>query len=103
MPKLIYSIDGTGTPLEVAAQALTVLRVQEYAQKKGLSIEEQGEGSRRQFLLEIPLDELNGVLDELLFAGLLLPLQEIHGRAPAHLVLAERFASLTWVDNNELD
>jgi hypothetical protein len=85
-------------PLEIAAQALTVLRVQEYAQRKGLVLEEQHGPTRRQFLLVIPPDEMNSVLDELLFAGLLNPVQEIIGRPAAHLVLHERFSTLTWID-----
>jgi len=102
MPRLIYSIDGMATPLEVAAQALTVLRVQTYAQHKGLAFEElDRQSDRRRFALAIPLDELNGVLDELLFAGFLLPLQEIHGRPSAHTILHERFSTLTWIDEPE--
>jgi ABC-type uncharacterized transport system permease subunit len=98
MPKLIYSVDLSKPPLEIVARALTIVRVQAYAQKKGLSIEEQSEWSRRQFLLLIPLDELNAVLDELLFAGLLNPIQEILSRPSAHTILHERFSTLTWID-----
>ncbi len=70
----------------MAAQALTVARVQEYAQQKGLTLEKQNGADSRRYLLEIPLDELNCVLDELVFAGLLLPLQEITGRPAAHAI-----------------
>ncbi|HET8579738.1 MAG TPA: hypothetical protein VFL31_01965 [Nitrospiraceae bacterium] len=73
MPKLIYTIDCSGLPLEIAAQALTVLQVQEYARRKGFTTEQRHSKCRRQYLLVIPLDELNTVLDELLLAGLLNP------------------------------
>ncbi len=102
MPTLMYSINIDNSPLELAAQALTVLRVQDYARQKGLTFEEtQGQSQQRRFLLTIPLDELNSVLDELLFAGLLLPLQEISGRPSAHTILHERFSTMTWIDELE--
>jgi len=65
VPKLTYSINIDNSPLELAAQALTVLRVQDYARQKGLAFEEiQGQPQQRRFVLAIPLDELNSVLDE---------------------------------------
>lgn len=98
MPKLVYPIDCSDSPLEILDQALRVVRVLEYAEKKGLATEERSVSGRRQFLLVIPLDELNGVLDELLFANLLNPTQEVIGRPAAHVILHERFSTLTWVD-----
>lgn len=100
MPKLVYEIDCQGTALEIAAHALTMARAQGYAQKNGLVTEERTELNRRQLLVAIPLDELNSVLDELLFAGLLFPLQEIRGRPDASVILHERFSTLTWVDES---
>lgn len=85
----------------IAAQALTAARVQRYANDRGLAVEERCSPLRRELVVDIPLDELNGILDELLYAGLLRPLQVIQGKAASHIVLAERFATLTWVDVEE--
>lgn len=101
MPKLVYEIDCRGSALEIAAQALAMARVKDYAETKRLAVEERNDAGPPQLILTIPVDELNGVLDELLFAGLLHPLQEIRGRPSAQTVLHERFSTLTW--SYELD
>lgn len=101
MPKLVYPIDCSGSPLDIAARALSVLRVQKYARRNGFAIEEDEQPRCRRLLLAIPLDELNATLDELSIEGLLHPTQEILGRPSAHTVLRERFSTLTWVDDPE--
>lgn len=104
MPKLIYTLDIAAPLLELAARALTILRVQEFARSHGLPIEGTCGLGRRDFLLAIPLDELNGILHELHVEGLLLdPVQPIMGRPAAHIVLEEQFATLTWIDSDEDD
>jgi hypothetical protein len=98
MVKLIYTMDYTAAPLDLAAQALTTTRLQEFAARTGLSIEEVRKARRREFALVIPPNRLNDVLWDLDLAGLLLPTQQITGPPGLHASLEERFATLTWVD-----
>ncbi|MDI6772029.1 MAG: hypothetical protein QME77_05515 [bacterium] len=98
LPRLLYTVDYTAAPLDLAAQAMAVLRLQEFAHRIGLRVEESRRPNHREFALVIPADGMNDVLWDLDLAGLLMPTQEITG-PPALLVrLEERFPTLTWVD-----
>jgi hypothetical protein len=101
MPYLIFSIDLTASPLELAAQALAIVRMQEFARRKGLKVQEREDVYKREFDLVIPAEGLNEVLYELDLQGLLPPMQEITGSPKLHVKLEERFSTLTWVDANE--
>lgn len=99
MPRLLYIVDYTATPLDLAAQAIAVMRLQEFAQRIGLRVEEARRPDRREFALVIPANGMNDVLWDL--AGLLTPTQEITGPPGLHVRLEERFATLTRVDSDD--
>jgi hypothetical protein len=101
VPRLHYRLELTASPLELAAQSLAVVRVQEYARKAGLAVEEREAAYNREYLLEIPEDRLNGVLWDLDLAGLLKANQRITGAPGLHATLEERFSWLEWVDRED--
>jgi hypothetical protein len=101
VPTLHFSIDLTASPLELAAQALAVVRVQEFAGKNHLSVEEREGPYQRHFVLSIPADRMNDLLWELDLQGLLSPNQVITGNPGLHVALEERFSWLEWVDGQE--
>ncbi len=101
MPKLRFSVDLTASPLQLAAQALAVIRVQEFASKNNLALEEREGPYQRHFVLKIPADRLNNILWELDLQGLLRPNQVITGDPSLHVGLEERFSWLEWVDCKE--
>lgn len=101
MPKLHFSIDLTASPLRLAAQALAVVRVQEFAAKSNLTVEEREGPYQRHFILSIPADRMNDILWELDLQGLLSPNQVITGNPNLHVGLEERFSWLEWVDGQE--
>lgn len=99
MTRLLYTVDHAAAPLELAAQTIAVLRLQEFARRNGLRVEESRRPYRREFALVIPPDRMNEVLWDLDLEGLLGPTQTIAGPAPLHVRLEERFATLTWVNS----
>ncbi len=101
MPKLHFSIDLTATPLGLAARALAVARVQEFAAKNHLAVEEREGPYHRDFILSVPADRMNDILWELDLQGLLYPNQRITGNPDHHVGLEERFSWLEWVDRQE--
>lgn len=101
MPRLVFSMDLTASPLELAAQSLTILRVQEYARKHSLTVDEHEAAYSREYVLTVPADRMNDVLWDLDIAGLLRPNQRITGDPALHVKLEERFAALEWVDGEE--
>lgn len=101
MPRLFYTIDFGAAPLKLVAQAIAVMRLQEFARRTGLRVEESRRPDRQEVALVIPPDRLNDVLWGLDLEGLLTPTQEIVGPPALHVQLEERFATLTWVDSDE--
>jgi hypothetical protein len=101
VPKLHFSIDLMASPLELAGQALAVVRVQEFAAKRNLAVEEREGSYQRHFVLSIPADRMNDILWELDLQGLLSPSQVITGNPDLHIRLEERFSWLEWVDGQE--
>lgn len=101
MPRLRFSIDLTATPLSLAAQALAVARVQEFAAKNDLALEEREGSYHRVFVLSIPAGRMNDILWEFDLQGLLFPNQVITGNPDLHVGLDERFSWLEWVDGRE--
>lgn len=101
MPRLLYSIDLTAPPLELAAQALTVARIQEHARKHGLTVDERETAYSKEYLLTIPAERMNAVLWDLDLAGLLKPNQRITGDPALHVKLEERFSWLEWEDSKD--
>ncbi len=101
MPRLLYVVDYTAAPLDLAAQVLAVLRLQEFAGRTGLRVEESSRPGSREFALLIPPDRMNHVLWDLDLAGLLMPTQEITGLPALHTRLEERFSTVTWIDSDE--
>ncbi len=101
MPRLLYVVDHAAAPVDLAAQVIAVLRLQEFAGRTGLRVEESSRPSCLEFALLIPPDRMNHVLWDLDLQGLLTPTQEITGPPTLHVCLEERFATLTWVDNDE--
>lgn len=71
MPRLLYVVDYSAAPLDLAAQAIAILRLQEFARRTGLRVEESRLPTCREFVLVIPPDRMNDVLWELDLAGLL--------------------------------
>jgi hypothetical protein len=98
MLKLHFSIDLAATPLGLAAQALAVARVQDFARRNGLSVEEREGSYQRHYVLSVPADHMNDILWELDLQGLLVPNQVISGASGLHVQLEERFSWLNWVD-----
>lgn len=98
---LYFPTNFTASPLELAAQALAIVRVQEFARLNRLALEEREGTHHRDFVLNIPAERMNEILWELDLAGLLQPNQTIAGDRTLHTRLEERFASLTWVDSAE--
>ncbi len=88
-------------PLSLTAQALTIARVQDFARKNSLTVEERERAYHRDFVLSIPADRLNDILWELDLEGLLRPNQVITGDPSLHVRLEERFSWLEWVDGYE--
>ncbi len=101
VPKLHFSIDLTAPPLWLAAQALAIVRVQEFAAKNQLTVEEREGPYKRDFVLSIPADRMNDILWELDLQGLLYPNQRMTGNPDLHVGLEERFSWLEWVDGQE--
>jgi hypothetical protein len=99
--RLLYTVDYAAAPLELAGQAIVVLRLQEFARRTGLRVQESRRPDRREFGLMIPPDRMNDVLWDLDLEGLLAPAQEITGPPALHVHLEERFSTLTWVDTEE--
>lgn len=102
MPRLLYVVDHAAAPVDLAAQVIAVLRLQEFAGRTGLRVEESCRPGCLEFALLIPPDRMNHVLWDLDSAGLLTPTQEITGAPDLHVRLEERFATLTWVDDRLL-
>ncbi len=94
MPRLLYVIDYAAVPLDLAAEVITVLRLQEFAGRTGLRIEESSRPGCLEFALLIPPDRMNHVLRELDLADLLTRTREITGPG-LHVHLEERFSTLT--------
>lgn len=99
MPRLLYRIDLTVPPLELAAQSLSIVRVQEYARKQDLTVDEREGAYSREYVITIPPDRLNDVLWDLDTAGLLKLSQGITGDPALHVKLEQRFSWLDWVDD----
>ncbi len=71
MARLFYSVDLIAPSLEMAAQALTVARMQEFAHLKDLEVEESApDGTTRDFILLIPTEQLEDTILELKHKGL---------------------------------
>ncbi|MDQ7842102.1 MAG: hypothetical protein RDU83_13940 [bacterium] len=103
MPRLCYRIDLTAPPLELAAQALTVARIQEHARTRGLTVDERETAYSREFVLMISAERMNDVLWDLDLAGLLKPNQRITGDPALHVKLEERFSWLEWSDAQDVE
>jgi hypothetical protein len=102
LPRLVYEIDLTAAPIELAAQSLSIVRVQEYAQRHGLTVEERETAYTREYVLMIPAERMNDILWALDFAGLLKPNQRITADSALSAKLEERFSWLEWVDNRPM-
>lgn len=90
VPRLFYTIDFGAVPPELAAQAIAVLRLQEFARRTGLRVEESRRPDRREFALVIPPDRLNDVLWDLDLEGLSPP-QAPHIENESAFALLEEF------------
>ncbi len=93
MARLFYSVDLSAPSLELAAQALTVARVQEFAHLKDLEVEETApEGATRDFILLIPTGQLEDTILELKQQGLarirqtLVVSLSVHANLPQHIL-----------------
>ncbi len=65
MSRLLYTVDYTAALLDLAAQALAVPRLQEFARRTGLRVEESRRPVCRKFAPVIPSDRMNDVLWDL--------------------------------------
>lgn len=89
--------------LELAAHAVIVLRLHEFAQRTGLPVEEACHAHCREIALVIPPEETNDVLRELDLAGLLMPTQQIAGPLALHGRLQTPLSTLTWDDDDDYE
>jgi hypothetical protein len=71
--RLVYEIDLTAAPIELAAQSLSIVRVQEYAREHELSIDERETAYSREYVLKILAERMNEVLWDLDLEGRLKP------------------------------
>lgn len=101
MSELHFSIDLTASPLKLAAYALVVVRVVEFARRNHPPVEEREGPYHRTLVLSIPADRMNDILWELDLQGLLYRNQRITGNPDLHVGLEERFSWLEWADGQE--